>query len=164
MSATDAAINIMIQMLRSDSVLSLPNGSGPSQNPAGVKGEVHQGSADSEAEGIFPRDVEYPAIAIVPQSSINANTLGTGRVIMTTGQVLVKIVTVGLSMTTERRIAERVRVVLLGLRRKTYQRAPGETTYYVSEAVETSELYQPATTKGDRLYRYKNLVYRVTGQ
>lgn len=164
MSATDAAINLMISLLRADSVLSLPNGTGPGKDPAGVKGEVHQGSADSEDEGIFPRDVTYPAIAIVPQSSIDVTTMGTGRTVQTNGVVLVKIVSVGPSTITERLIAERVRIVLMGLRRMTWRREPGGQTYYVSEAVYTSELFQPATRKADKLYRYKNLTYRITGR
>lgn len=162
MSATDAAINLMITLLRADSVLSLPNGTGPGQSPAGVKGEVHQGSADSTDEEMFPRDVSYPAIAIVPQSSIN-RTAGNGAIVYTQGLVLVKIVTVGMNMTTERVIEERVRIVLRGLRRMSWSRGPGYPTYYVASVTETSELFQPATTKGDRLYRYKNLSYATYG-
>jgi hypothetical protein len=162
MSATDAAINLMITLLRADSVLSLPNGTGSGKNPAGVKGEVYQGSADSTDEEMFPRDVTYPAIAIVPQSSINRTT-GNGAIVYTSGVVLVKIVTVGMDMTTERRIAERVRVVLRGLVRMNWSRGPGEPTYYIASVTETGELFQPATSKGDRLYRYKNLSYSTYG-
>lgn len=164
MSATDAAINLMISMLRSDSVLSLPNGTGPSQSPAGVKGQVHQGSSDATSESLFPRDVTYPAIAIIPQSSINTMTQGTGRIVMTRGVVLVKIVTVGMNMTTERRIAERVQSVLLGLRRMVWTRAEGEPKYYVSEVANTGEQFQPTEQDGDRLFRYKNLEYRTEGR
>jgi hypothetical protein len=162
MSATDAAINLMITLLRADSVLSLPNGTGPGQNPAGVKGEIHQGSADSTDENMFPRDVTYPAIAIVPQSSINRTT-GTGAIVYTQGLVLVKIVTVGMNMTTERRIEERVRPVLRTLRRMTWSRGAGEPVYYVASVTEADELFQPATALGDKLYRYKNLSYRTYG-
>lgn len=161
MSATDAAVNIMVTLLRADSVLSLPNGTGPGQNPAGVKGEVYQGSSDTTET--FPRTVTYPAIAVVVQSSVAVPTMGTGRVVQWNGVLMVKIVATGGNLETERRIAERVRTVLLGVKRQTWTRGLGEPVYYVSDFCETNEQPQPNEAVGDRIFRFKNIVYRSSG-
>lgn len=161
MSATDAAVSIIVTLLRADSVLSLPNGTGPGQSPAGVRGEVHPGSSDTTET--FPRDTTYPAIAVVVMSSVNVNTMGTGRVLMSNGVIMIKIVATGGTQATERQIAERVRVVLYGVKRQTWTRGTGQPVYYVSDFVETNEQPQPNETVGDRVYRYKNLVYRSSG-
>lgn len=161
MSATDAAVNIIVTLLRNDSVLSLPNGTGPGQDPAGVKGEVYPGSSDTTET--FPRTVSYPAIAIVVQSSIAVPTMGTGRVIMWSGVIMVKIVATGGNMETERQIADRVRLVLYGVKRQTWTRGAGQPVYYVSDFGETNEQPQPNEAVGDRIFRFKNIVYRSSG-
>lgn len=161
MSATDATVNIIVTLLRADSILSLPNGTGAGQHPAGVKGEVHPGSSDTTET--FPRDVTYPAIAVVPLSSVNVNTMGTGRILQTDSVIMVKIVAFGGNQSTERMIAERVQEVLYGVKRQTWTRGAGQPVYYVSDFVETNGQFQPNETVGDRVYRFKNLVYRSSG-
>lgn len=161
MTATDAAMNILTDVLRNDPVLSLPNGTGPGQNPAGVKGEVHQGSADTTET--FPRSVTYPAIAVVPLSIENVLTMGTGLVAQTNGLVMLKIVTTGGNLTTERLIAERIEAILPSLKRRYWTRGTGQPVYYVSEFAHVRDLPQPNETIGDRIFRFKNLVVRTTG-
>ena len=160
MSAVDAAISLAIAAMRADSVLSLPNGTGAGKHPAGVKREVHPGS--SESESTFPAGTTFPAIAVVPVSS--ENTLnGSGTPVLTSGLVMVKIVATGGNMETERRIAERVIVVLRSIKRATWTRGDGEPVYYVSELAWQREVTQPNETIGDRVFRFKNLVYRTQG-
>lgn len=161
MTATDAATNIMLDRLRADSLLSLPNGSGPGQSVYGVRGEVHLGSSDTT--GTFPGNVTYPAIAIVVISSENVLTQGTGQVVMTNGLIMVKVVATGGNLAVERRIAERVRTVLGAIKRATWTRGPGEPVYYVSEIVWVRYMGQPNEEIGNRVFRFYNLMYRTTG-
>lgn len=162
MSATDAAISLIITALRADSVLSLPHGTGEGQHPAGVGGEVYPASSDSTDENMFPKNTAFPAIAIIPLSSINT-TSGTGKIVMTSGVVMVKIVTIGMNATAAEMIAERVAPIVMTIRNRTWARGTGQPRYRATVRSLANDQFQPTTMFGDRLYRYKNLVFQTVG-
>lgn len=165
MSATDAAAQLAIIALRADAVLSLPFGAGPGQSLSGVNGGVYLGNSDTDTDVMFPRGTQFPAIAVIPISSPSTIN-GSGRVIMTSGLLMVKIVTVGMNVGAGRRIAERVDVVLAGIRRATWQGDGADApTYYVAQIAPSpgGDIYQPSQAIGDRVYQYRNQMYRIHG-
>lgn len=160
MSATDAAINIAVTALKADSVLSLPNGTGGGQSPSGVNGEVYQGTSDTGQA--LPRGAKYPAILIVEVSTENV-TNQRGDLVQTNGLFMVKIVADAGNLAVERSIAERVETVL-HRRSGTWTRGVGYPSYYVSTMIWRRNIPQPNEVLGDKVYRFKNLVYECYGR
>ena len=155
MSATDAAINLVVGLLRADPVLSLPHGDGTGSSPAGVNGEVHQGTE-------LPAETPYPAILIVLQSSEGVGLLGNGNRVADRGLFLVKIHWEGEYVGTGLQIAARVEIALRGLRRQEWEDDDG-TRYYVAAVDYIRDEPQPWERIGDRVVQFKNLAYRSFG-
>ncbi len=160
MSATDAAMNIAVTALKADTALSLPNGSGIGQSPSGVNGEVYQGTSDTGQA--LPRGARFPAILIVEISTENV-TNQRGDLVQTNGLFMVKIIADAGNLSVERQIEERIQTVL-HRRKGTWTRGTGEPVYYVSTMIWRRNIPQPNEVLGDKVYRFKNLVYECYGR